>query len=427
MLAGTWLSRAVTYFAGQKPARRVLAIVISFTLMAAVGGLARARSTREAAVRRQEDRTAVVEKRDFVRTLRLNGVLEASRSILVSAPRLGGQGGWSPLIITKLALAGTTVKAGDLLVEFDRQSQIKNYLEREAEHLGLLEDLKRKRAEQDSAISQDEAEMKKAQHDVERARLDVRKSEVLSRIDAEKNAHALEESTLRLEQLRRKWEMRRQAAAADLRALEIRAERAQRAMAHAQRNMDKLEVRAAIDGIVVLTPIWKGNGPADVQEGDEVRPGSSFLQVVDPATMQVRIKVNQADLHRLKAGQRTRIRLDAYPDVELTGRVDQLGAVGSSTFSDRVRTFIATIAIDAKDARMMPDLSAAVDVELERAPDVLVLPRDAVRDEGEGRGAVRLPDGRSRNVKIGPRSDHEVVIVSGLDPGATVVRGSDGG
>jgi RND family efflux transporter MFP subunit len=405
-----------------KLSRRGVLVTAALVLLLLIGaGYAVSRSTRAAARPVEGRRTAVVEKRDFVRSLRLNGVLEAARFSLVSAPRIAGQGGGGPLIITKLVPAGTAVKPGDVLVEFDRQGQLRAYVEREAEYLGLVEELKRKRADQDAAAGQDEAELQKAERDVDRARLDVRKAEVLSRIDALKNAQTLEEAQARVEQLRRRQQFRSTAARADLRALEIRAERAQRAMAHARRNMEKLQIRSALDGVVVFTPMWRNNGPAEVQEGDEVRPGSSFLQVVDPQTMQVRLKVNQTDLHQLKSGQPAQVFLDAYPDVRLPGKLDQIGAVGSSTFSERVRTFSVIASIGGKEPRMMPDLSAAVDVELERVPGVLVVPRDAVRESGPDRGVVQVADGGAREVKLGARSDHELVITSGLDAGATVL------
>jgi HlyD family secretion protein len=407
---------------GLRSVPRAVLVAVPLTLLVAGVGLARVGASKPA-TETSDARTAVAEKRDFVRTLRLNGVLEATKTVILAAPRLAGQGSGGPLIVTKLAAPGSPVKKGDLLVRFDPQAQLLAYLQREAEHIGLLEDLKRKRAEQDSAAGQDAAELSKADRDVQRARLDVRKSEVLSRIDAEKNAQNLEEATLRLAQLTRRRDLRQQAARADLRALQIRAERAKRAMDHAKANMEKLEILAPMDGVVVLTPVFKDNGPADVAEGDEVRPGQSFVQVVDPNTMQVRLKVNQADLYVLKVGQAARVHLDAYADLELPARIEQLGAVGSSAFSDRVRTFIGIVSIGGSDPRMMPDLSAAVDVELERVKDVLVLPRDAVREKEEGKGLVQLSGGGTREVKLGPRSDHEVVVVSGVEPGTAVIRG----
>ena len=412
------VSRAVSRLSALPKAARAGLIVV-VVLLAAVVASARLPGRNGAAG--PSDQTATVEKRDFVRRLRLNGVLEASRSVFVTAPRLSGPGG-SQLIITKLVPAGSSVKAGDLIVELDRQTQLRNYLEREAEYLGLLEELKKKRADQQSASDQDDAELQKSERDVDRARLDVRKSEVLSRIDGEKNARALEEAEARFAQLGLRRALRKKSAAADLRAMQIRAERAQRAMSHARRNMEKLQIRAAIDGIVVLPPVWRNTGPSEVQEGDEVRSGQTFLQIVDPETMQVRTKVNQADLHLLQVGQKAEVRLDAYPDVVLPGRIEQLGAVGSTTFSDRVRTFMAIVSIGRKEARMMPDLSAAIDVELERVPGALVLPRDAVRAKDKDTGRVQLASGGHRDVKLGSRSDHEIVILSGLEEQAAVRR-----
>jgi hypothetical protein len=55
--------------------------------------------------------------------------------------------------------------------------------------------------------------------------------------------------------------------------------------------------------------------------------------------------------------------VDAYPDLELAGRFEQISPIGrGGSFSAKVRTFTATFSIQGSDARLMPDLSAAVDV-----------------------------------------------------------------
>jgi multidrug efflux pump subunit AcrA (membrane-fusion protein) len=72
----------------------------------------------------------------------------------------------------------------------------------------------------------------------------------------------------------------------------------------------------------------------------------------------------------------------------------------------------------------MPDLSAAVDVELERTDNAIVLPRDAVAGEKDN-FSVRVLDGgrvRQQAVTLGPMNDHEVVVASGLEPGVMVQR-----
>jgi len=369
-------------------------------------------------------RTARVERRDFVRTLRIHGVVEAVEFHTVSAPRLAGSS-INTLVITKLATSGASVKKGDLLVEFDRQNEIKNALDKQADYLNLEDQIKKMQATQAAALAKDQTELKQAEDAVESASLEVSRNEIVSRIDAEKNIEALEEAKADLKQLRETFDLKRRAAEAEIRLLEIQRDQKKKSMLHAQENAEKMSVRAPIDGLVVLNPTWKGGRMAEVQEGDEVRPGVVFMQVVDPRAMQVRVKVNQADIPYLQLGQAAQVRLDAYPELVFPGRLDQVAAIGvTSGFSDKVRTFAARFSIKGSDPKLMPDLSASVDVELERVRNVLVAPRDAVRNEN-GQAFVNVKNGfgfEKRAVKAGAADDVEIVIESGLQPGALVLR-----
>ena len=102
----------------------------------------------------------------------------------------------------------------------------------------------------------------------------------------------------------------------------------------------------------------------EVQEGDQIRPGVSFMQVVDPSRMEVLVSVNQQDLLSLKIGQSTSVHLDAYPALLFSGQLETIDPIGrSGDFSGKVRTFAAVFSITGHDPRLMPDLSAAVDVD----------------------------------------------------------------
>ena len=369
---------------------------------------------------------AKVERKDFVRTLRLHGVIEAVKFHAVAAPRLSGQGG-APMIITRLIPAGTRVQAGDLLAEFDRQMQTKAYLDKETEYRDRVEQIRKKQAEQVADKVRDERELKEAEHAVEKGALDVKRNEILSRIDAEKNNQNLEEARARLEQVRRTIRLRQGVVSSEVHILEIQRDRDLAAMQNAQRNAEKMVIRSPLAGLVVLSTIFKSNGPGEVQEGDEVRPGVPFLQVVDPQAMQVRARVNQVDALSLVAGQKVTVRLDAYPDLSFPGRVHQVAAIAlGGSFSDRVRTFPALFTIEGSDPRTMPDLSAAVDVELERVAGALVAPRDAIIEQS-GRHFVRVRSGAGFDqtpVTLGLVGEQEVVIQSGAPEGAVVLRGS---
>jgi HlyD family secretion protein len=372
----------------------------------------------------QRQTVATISRQDFVKSIRLAGTVEAVQATTVSTPRLAGQTVPS-LVITRLIRAGVMVKPGDLLVEFDRQEQLKNALDRRVELNDLEQQIKKKEAEERAARTRDETEIMTGQTSLGRAELEMVKNEYLPKIQVEKNQQTLEEAQAKLKQLKSNFDLKRKAAEADLRILRIRRDRAENAMLQAESNAEKMAIVSPIAGMAVIRSIWKGNNLAEVQEGEEVRGGMPVVDVVNPEVMRVRAKVNQADINELKVGQTVRVGLDAYPDLAFTGTIAQISPLAvRSVLSAKIRTFVALIDIKGSHPKLMPDLTASLDVELERQPATLVVPRDAVLKDGE-RAIVRVKRGSSfsdQPVTLGTASAHEVVVSSGLEEGAVVSR-----
>jgi HlyD family secretion protein len=300
------------------------------------------------------------------RGIRLHGVVEPIRSYTVSAPRLTGatsSGGPGQLIVVRLARAGTSVNAGDVLVEFDRHNQLKSARDRESEYRDILEQINKKKGEQLAARGMRNAQLQQAANDVRIAELGVVGNDLVAKATAEKNVQTLEEAQARHAQLKTTFELRAKAEAADLRILELQRDRAANAWQHAQRNAEKMRVVAPHAGLIVLNTIWKNGTMAEVQEGEEVRPGIPILDVVDPSAMRVRVNANQADIEALSVGQGAAIRLDSYPSKTFTGRLETVSPIAiASSMSPRVRTFVAVFSIEGSDPHLLPDLAAAVEV-----------------------------------------------------------------
>lgn len=368
-------------------------------------------------------RTATVMREDFVPTLRLTGLTAAVRSHVIAAPSLTG-GGPNSLVITHMVPAGTHVKQGDLLVVFDPQNQIKTAQDKEADYRDFLDQIEKKKADQAAARAKDDTELKQAEDAVSTAEWEVRRNEVLSKIDAEKNVENLDGARAQLEQLRQTYQLKRAAAAADLKMLEIERDRARNDMLHAQNNARQMEIRSPMDGVVVLNMMWRSGTMAEVQEGDEVRAGMPFMQVVDPSLMQTLVRANQSDAVYLKPGQMAQLHLDAYPGLTLPARLESLDNIAVTSMAPKVRVFSAVFTILGQDPKLMPDLSAALDVELGRIPNATIAPRDAVVAEGGKSYAwVRAGSGyQKREVTVGSTSDMEAEIRSGLKEGEVVLR-----
>lgn len=298
--------------------------------------------------------------------LRLTGTVEAVRSRTVTVPRLAGTP--TPMIITKLAKAGSRVETGDVLVEFDPQEQQRLALERRAELVDLDGQIEKKRAEHAAAEAKDRTGLVAAENDVARARLSVRTNDLIARIEAEKNTLALEQATARLTQLQTTFALKREAAAAELQILQIRRDRAERALEYAEKNAELMEIRAPFSGLVVIKTTWRGSSIVEILEGDEVRPGIPIIDIVDTSAMAVRARVNQADAPLVQAGQRATVRLDGFPELSFKGRVEQVTPLAtSSELSTVVRTLTAVVSIEGTHPQLLPDLTASVEVTADAA------------------------------------------------------------
>jgi len=297
-------------------------------------------------------------------SLRLKGTTEAVRMRAILAPVLAGQF-VATLTVTRLTTSGTNVKRGDLLAEFDRQSQIRDSIDKQAEYDKLVSQVVGEQAKENITRAKDETEIKEAEDGLTKAQLEMQKVEIMSRIDTEKAQQDLEEAQAKLAQLRETFALKRKAGQAAIRILEIQRNRTEQIMLHARADAELLQIRAPLDGVVVLNTIWKQGKMGEVQEGDQLRPGTPFMQVVDPSLMQVRVLANQEDFLSLQTGQSARMHLDAYPELVFPGRLEEMAPMGrSGDFSSRLRTFTVVFSITGKDPKLMPDLSAAVDVEL---------------------------------------------------------------
>jgi HlyD family secretion protein len=282
---------------------------------------------------------------------------------VIVAPTLAGEH-VGTLTITRLAEGGIRVKQGDPLAEFDRQAQMREFMDKQSEYEKLVNQVLEERAKEEAARAKDDTEIRQAESSLSKAAFELQKVELLSHIDAEKAQQDLEQANATLQQLRETFDLKRKAALSAVRVLEIQRDRAQQVMRHAQANAGLMQIRSPIDGVVVLNTIWKQGKMGKVLEGDQIRPGVAFMQVIDPSVMQVRAYANQQDFPSLQIGQQAKVRLDAYPELAFTGRLEEMAPVGrGSDFSPKLHTFAAVFSIAGSDAKLMPDLTAAVDVE----------------------------------------------------------------
>jgi HlyD family secretion protein len=305
--------------------------------------------------------TMVAEPSHGQREIRLTGTVEAIRSSKVIVPQTLGQGG--QLTLTHLIPNGSQVNQGDLIAEFDPTQQIDNGLAAKGKYEDLGHQVEQKIAQNHADQEKRISDFTQAKGDLGKAELDLQKAPILAEIAKLENDIKADTARKHVESLTKSNAYHDQSDAAALRTLELQRDRQKVALDRAQTNIDRMEVRAPIAGMVAHQNVYRGNSMGHAQEGDQLYRGQALVSIFDPSSMLVRCSVGEPDGASLTPGTRAKVYFDAYPDLALPAHFESASPMASSALGSPVKTFSAVFKLDKTDPRLMPDLSAAVVLE----------------------------------------------------------------
>ncbi len=367
--------------------------------------------------------TAEVKRGEFVDYVQVRAEVKALKSISLVAPSGAGD-----VQIVDLAANGAQVKKDDMVARFDPSSMQRNLDQRRSELKQSDAEIERTRAQGHLQEEQTQTDLLKAQYDVERARLEASKSEILSQIEGEKAKVALANVEQKLFEVQERLRNDRLANQADIAARTQRREKAVFEVRQAEGNLEKLVLRAPSHGMVTLLQNWRagrGFGVApEWRPGDRAWSGAAIAELPDLSTIRVNGRIDESDRGRLRAGQSATVRVDALPDKEFSGRVAEISPLAKLDFSGwpPSKNFDLAVELSAVDARLRPGMSATTRVAVDRIPDSILVPVEAVFQKF-GRSVVYVLRGSNfeeRVVQVARRSPAYARISGGLEPGQRV-------
>jgi len=404
--------------------RSLLAAGLLIVLIAAIAVLAAVRRTRIGAG--DDIPLAVVKRGDLEMKVYATGELQASHTMTLSAPAIGG----GALQITHLIKTGSVVKKGDVVIEFDPGEQHYKLEQSRSELLQAEQEIAKAKADAAVQTAQDKVALLKARYDVRRAELDVQQNELKSTIDAQKNLLARDEAKRALAQLEQDIKSRTISGQATITLAEEKSTKARLGMEQAQQNIEKMRVASPMDGLVAINRN-EGNGEIEFEgmpmpkfrEGDQVEPGTEIAQVIDANEMKVVAKVGEQEREHIKIGQKVEIALDALPGKTFHGTVLTLAGMSTRQFweDDAGGKFEVSISLTDRDPRLRPGLTAQIVILGDPQKNVLYLPRQALALK-DGKHLVYVKSGSNyepREVKILSENESRAAI-EGVSVGTEV-------
>ncbi|HYI92447.1 MAG TPA: efflux RND transporter periplasmic adaptor subunit [Bryobacteraceae bacterium] len=270
-------------------------------------------------------------------------------------------------------------------------------------------------------------------HDVHDARASLRqaKAEVAKQKVLEEQARAVRDRTRRLFQLRA-------ASREQLEAAEAMYLSTTNSVAAAQAEVDKAEFHltdylevalesrvghkheAGGDGLTIKSPASGTLMERKATAGTVVSAGDPVFTVADLTSLWFIAAVNEADMSRVRPGQRVNVTVRAFPDRKFAGKVLRLG----ERLDPQTRTLQVRVLLPNDGGLLKPDMFATADFETSDTRRVLQVPESSVQ-ELNGKHVVFVPaEGDSfspKEVTIGGKNAGRVQVLSGLRPGDTVV------
>jgi HlyD family secretion protein len=367
--------------------------------------------------------TAVARKGEFLVIVTCRGDLVARRSVVINAPNV------PDLRIISQVAADSAVKEGDTLIKFDASSAQRQLQEKEAT-------LKQTQASLDQAIAmariteeQDKLELAAARHAVERARLEVSKAEIVSRLQAEESRieFGLAEEKLKVQQAT--LEMNKASSASKVASLQSQRDKTQAEVDLTLRRISRMEMKSPSSGVINYlmntSQGWMNAKPFRV--GDNVWPGSSVAEIPDLQTLQLKAKVEEIERGKIQPGQAVRIHLDPFPEKPFPGKLASISPLTEQNFEwPPSRNFRAYADFNDIDKRLRPGMNGRVDIVVDRIADAISVPSKAVKVR-QGKPAVLVLRGTEVvpvQIEVIARNPDEVAV-KGIEAGTSVVLTED--
>lgn len=348
-----------------------------------------------------------------------SGELESKTTAMIAPPSVSQMWQYQ---IKQLIPENTKVSKGQVIVSFDDKKITERLIDKQAELDRAIKKLENKviketETEQELilVLAEKKMEYEKAQRKAEivdnsRSDNDRRKSEI---------DFTIAENDLFLANEKLKFHKENQVL--NLKLAQGKVERLTVKVNQFKSDINRLKVKAPIDGMVIYKTDHQGEKPA---VGENTMFGQPIIELAVLEEMQLKAQINEPESGKIAVGQKVKITLDGTQELVTQGEVVNIGKVFRNKSSqDKRRIVDAIIALENTDSKMMrPGMTARVEIITETIKEALTLPTSAIKNiNGESSVLLEGTFGEKYHpIKVAHVLGNKVLIEKGLAQGDVV-------
>jgi HlyD family secretion protein len=269
----------------------------------------------------------------------------------------------------------------------------------------------------------------KAGYDVDSAKLDASKGEIVSKIEGAEDELVVKDDQSKQAASAQKSKSDKTGADADFDGQKHKSDKAAFDVKLAEHQISVLSLRAPLDGIVTILPNYRASGfmggDQPFKEGDQAWPGAGIVEIPDLSSLRLDCRIEESDRARVALDQLAHVRVDALPDRELSGHVARIGALATVDFSAGwpfPKNFELGVGLDQSDPRLRPGMNATARIAMDKIPSAIVIPVEAAFQKSSETVAYVLRGSKfeERSIEAGKKGESQIVVAAGLQPGDRV-------
>ncbi len=366
----------------------------------------------------QQVPTAKAIKGTFYIDMHEEGEIEAINSINISSPSISWR--YGNLKITQLVKDGQEVNAGDTLITFDQSEVQKGIVDAEGRLEISRAELERMLAEQESTLEELNAdyEIARISHEISKISLDAAGHE--SEIKKKEIQLNLDRAGIALDRAKEQIENRKKIQLEELKQKNLSIEQDKARLNEAYETLNKLYVVTPSPGISIISHNWSSGNKFQI--GDQCWSGFPIIQLPDLSKLKATIHINEVDIAKIVKGLKVEIKPDAFSDSTFAGHVNSIANLAVNKRDSKIKVFPVEVLLDKSDKNLLPGLTVSCRVIIDEIKDVVYIPVDAVKSEGDKNYVFKQSGDKFNKVEVetGESNTDYIVIKKGLNEGDKV-------
>ena len=344
------------------------------------------------------------------------GELQAQNSVKITGPSNAMRMQIYQIKIQKLVAEGTVVNKGQFVAELDRSELASRIAEKGLELEKAMSQWEQTRLDTLLTLSKARDEQVNLRFAMEEAELQWEGAAYEAPSVKRQAEISFDKSKRAYEQAVENYKTQVAQSRAKMREVEATLNKAKNDVDDLTELSRQFTVLAPENGMVIYKRGWNGQ---KLTEGGTLQVWDPVVaELPDLSLMESVTYVNEVDIQKIKLGQTVNIGLDADPNRQLSGIVQEIANIGEQRPNSDAKVFQVKILIHESDTTLRPAMTTSNEIVVAEIPDATYIPLESVHTADSlnyvylrsGTGAVR------REVRLGTFNEDEATVEAGLDP-----------